>query len=149
VKAAPASRPKGWGDGEEFVRRRDLRREADVAENVEAMEAALDAADNVELVTALRSELEAAGFPPLLAVKLLSLLDETKLKWAYCKTCRSKVQVDTPDTASIHKAITTAMEYTKGRPAQRMELEVAVSQKPLHEMSDAELEAAARASLNP
>lgn len=98
----------------------------------------------------LRVELEASGFPPLLSRTLLDLLSAEKAKWAFCPDCHRKVQVDRPDTGSVHKALELAMGYLVGRPKERQQVEVVgtLGLKPVGEMSDEELERAAAGELS-
>lgn len=93
----------------------------------------------------LRGLLDEIGFPRLLVQRVLDALSITKAKWAYCPDCHKKVQVDKADTGAILKAVEMVMAYLLGRPKERKEVDIQVSQKPLHEMSLAELREAAAA----
>lgn len=86
----------------------------------------------------LREELIGVGFPELLADQCLSLFDSSKLKWAFCPDCRRKVQVEVADTTSQLKAMELALNHVIGKPKERQEIKLTVSQKPLHEMTMAE-----------
>lgn len=66
-------------------------------------------------------------------------LDAEKLKWAYCKKCHSKVQVDYPDLDKRTKMLAALMDQSFGKPAETKKVEGTVTLKAVSEMSDAEL----------
>lgn len=101
-----------------------------------------------QLEKEFRQALLAASVPELTVEVLVGQLDGTKANWAFCPHCRQNVKVDVRDTRTQFNAAKLALEYLIGKPKERKEVDITVSQKPLAEMSDDELEQAARAALN-
>jgi hypothetical protein len=67
-------------------------------------------------------------------------LDATKLKWAFCSTCKEKVQVEAPDLAARGKILTALIQEAKGKPPEQKEVTVRVSTlEELEALPDAEL----------
>lgn len=128
--------PKGWGDAAADAKMRKTAKalEVEARKAAQAVDAEVDEAKQAEL----RTLLVGMGFPALLADELLERLSGSKLKWAFCPDCRRKVQVDAVDERQSMKALEMALGYTIGKPKERRELDVTVTQKPLVEMTLAE-----------
>ena len=77
-------------------------------------------------------------FNEALAARIVRLLDEKTLDWAYCPDCRRKVHVDKPASSARLKALELIANYLVGKPKERQELEITLQQKPLQEMTLAE-----------
>lgn len=95
------------------------------------------------LAAELRKKLLDADVPELTVEVLTDQLTAARQKWAFCPHCRQTVRAEMADPKSQLAAARMVLEYLLGKPKERKEVELVVSQKPLHEMTLGELRDAA------
>ena len=88
----------------------------------------------------LRKQMLGLGMPELLVERLLELIDSTGPAWAFCPTCRKRVQADLPVWKYRIEAIKLCLDHTIGKPTERKVVHVTGVFDDLDKLSDDDLE---------